>query len=124
MTAMTTFSWIAMTLAGGLGAVLRLVVDSAVKSRLGARFPYGTLVVNLSGAFLLGLVTSAALPSPASLIVGTGMIGAYTTFSTWMLQTYELADGRELRYAAANIVIPAAGGLAAAALGYCLGTLV
>ena len=121
---MTTFSWIAMTLAGGLGAVLRLVVDSAVKSRLGARFPYGSLVVNLSGAFLLGLVTSAALPSPMSLIVGTGMIGAYTTFSTWMLQTYELADGRELRYAAANIVIPAAGGLAAAALGYCLGALV
>ncbi len=121
---MTTFSWIAMTLAGGLGAVLRLVVDSAVKSRLGARFPYGTLIVNLSGAFLLGLVTSAALPSPVSLIVGAGMIGAYTTFSTWMLQTYELADGGELRYAAANIVIPAAGGLAAAALGYWLGTLI
>lgn len=120
---MTLFSWIAAVLAGGLGAVLRLVVDSAVRSRFGARFPYGTLVVNLTGAFVLGLLIAAALPHPVALIVGTGLIGAYTTFSTWMLQTYELAGNRELRYAALNLVLPSLAGFAVAGVGYWVGSL-
>lgn len=85
---------------------------------------YGTLAVNVSGALVLGFVVAAALPGDWAPIVGTGFLGAYTTFSTWMLQTYELATNRETRPAAANIVIPALVGLAAAACGFWLGTLV
>lgn len=121
---MTALSWAAMVLAGGLGAVLRLLVDGFVTSRLGARFPHGTTVVNVSGAFVLGIVVAAALPTGIALIVGTGLLGAYTTFSTWMLQTYELAGNRELRYAALNLALPAVAGLVAAAVGYWVGTLV
>ena len=51
---MTVWTWIAVTLVGGAGAVARFVIDGEVGRRFGASFPLGTLVVNLSGAFLLG----------------------------------------------------------------------
>lgn len=119
---MTLFSWIAMLLAGGLGAVARLLVDGLVAARLGTRFPFGTLVINISGAFVLGLLTALTLPHAWAFVVGTGLLGAYTTFSTWMVQTHELAANREVRYAAVNVVLPAVVGLAAAGAGFLLGT--
>ncbi len=75
--------WIA--LAGGLGAVTRYVVDTAVARRNRTGFPLGTVVINVTGSFLLGLLTGWLLTGalgPWGAIVGTGFLGGYTTFST------------------------------------------
>ena len=93
--------WLA--LAGGAGAVARFLIASRLP------VPYGTLAVNVSGAFALGLLGD-------SFILGTGFVGAYTTFSTWMLET----NGLDRRPACLNIVGSLALGLAAAGLGIAL----
>ncbi len=118
---MTLLTWIAVVLLGGVGASARFLVDWLVSLRLGFRFPYGTLVVNLSGAFLLGLLAGAAVDGDARLLAGTATLGSYTTFSTWMLETREQAQRGERRAAAVNVVGSLALGLGAAALGHALG---
>jgi CrcB protein len=119
----TALVWLGVLVGGGLGASLRFLVDGAVARRTGTSFPFGTLVVNLSGSVVLGLLSGLALPQDISLIVGTGVVGSYTTFSTWMLESQRLAEERQNRYAAANIVLSLVAGLAAAALGRWLGTV-
>lgn len=86
---------IAVGLVGGLGAIARFLVDGAVSERLGRDFPYGTLVVNLSGAFALGVLSGAVHAPDELTIAGSGFLGGYTTFSTWALESHRLAeDGR------------------------------
>lgn len=104
-------------LAGALGALLRYLVDGAVMRRSGRALPFGTMAVNLSGAFLLGILTGLAASTDATLIAGTGLVGGYTTFSTWMLETQRLVEDRQGRWAVANVVVGLAVGLAAVALG-------
>jgi fluoride exporter len=118
---MTVLTWVGVALLGGAGAVARFVVDGAVAGRVDRELPVGTLVVNVSGAFLLGLVAGLALTGDALLLVGTATLGAYTTFSTWMLETQRLVEDGELRAAAVNIVLSLAAGLVAVALGRALG---
>ena len=118
---MNVLVWAGVVVIGGLGAVLRFLVDGAVGSRLGRDFPFGTLVVNLSGAAILGLVTGLALASDEALLAGTAAVGSYTTFSTWMFETERLAEERELRSAAANVIISVVVGVAAAAAGKAIG---
>jgi CrcB protein len=108
---------IGVLVAGGLGAVLRFLVDSAVARRAARSFPYGTFVVNISGAALLGLLSSLALSRHVALIADTAFIGSYTTFSTWMLETQRLSEEGQIRRAATNIVASVVVGLAAALLG-------
>lgn len=96
--------WSLVALIGGLGSVLRMLVDQAVTRRLLHPFPYGILAVNVSGAALLGFVGGLALSHQLALLIGTAGVGAYTTFSTWMLQTHELLRERRLRPAIVNIV--------------------
>ena len=97
-------AWIAMTLAGSLGAYLRWQAALRIP-------PRGTLFVNLTGAFAAGVVTGAGVSATVLLIVGTGFLGGYTTFSTWMVErTY--------------ILVSITAGLAVAAAGYGLGSLV
>jgi fluoride exporter len=84
--------WLGVILAGGLGAVLRFLLDGAVARRAGksrrlAGLPFGTLAVNISGAALLGFLGALALSRYAALLAGTAFVGSYTTFSTWMLET-------------------------------------
>ena len=85
-------------------------------------FPFGTLAVNLSGAVALGLVVGLAFSGNALLLVGTATIGSYTTFSTWMLESHRLAEDSDLRAALGNIVLSAALGIGAAALGRLIGS--
>jgi fluoride exporter len=88
---------IAILIAGALGALSRYELDQAVSQRLDPAFPWGTFMINISGAFLLGflftLFTERAVVTP-SLRTGvtTGFLGAYTTFSTWMLETAQLLE--------------------------------
>ncbi len=114
--------WAGVAVLGGVGAVLRFSVDWLVSLRLGFRFPYGILVVNVSGAFLFGLLSGAAVHGHAYLLAGAAMLGSYTTFSTWMLDTQELEARHERRGAVINIGLSLALGLAAAALGHAVGS--
>ena len=106
---------------GGAGAVARFLVDAVVQSRRAGSFPLGTLVVNLSGAFLLGLLAGLAPPSRLMLVLGTATVGSYTTFSTWMLETHRPAEDGEHGLARWNIVVSLVGGLTAVALGRAVG---
>lgn len=117
----TLWTWLGVAVAGGAGAVLRLLVDGSVTQRFAAGLPSGTLVVNLSGAFVLGLLDGAVLPEHVALVVGTGLVGAYTTFSTWIFETQRLAEERQLVRAAANLGLSVLAGLAVAALGLWIG---
>lgn len=117
----TVAVWIAVAACGGFGAVLRFVVDGEVTRRITSRLPLGTMVVNLSGAFVLGLLDGLVLPESAALIAGTGVLGAYTTFSTWILETQRLAEERQPKQALANIVLSLLLGVAAAAAGLWIG---
>jgi fluoride exporter len=113
--------WTGVVVIGGLGSVLRFLVDGVVGSRLGRDFPFGTLMVNISGAVVLGLLTGLALGEDASLLAGTAAVGSYTTFSTWMLETQRLAEEREIRGAMVNVIASLALGIAAAAAGKAIG---
>ena len=118
---MTVLLWAGVMLCGGVGAVARLLVDGAVARRVRGRIPYGTLVVNLSGAFVLGVLDGYVLPPNAALLVGTGVIGAYTTFSTWMYETHRLVEERQHAGALANVVVSGALGVMVAAVGLWIG---
>jgi fluoride exporter len=109
--------WLGVLVAGGFGAVLRFLVDGAVALRAARSFPFGTLVVNISGAALLGLLGGLALSRHAALLADTAFVGSYTTFSTWMLETQRLSEERQLRSAVANIVASIVLGIAAALAG-------
>jgi fluoride exporter len=115
--------WVAVVIIGGAGSVLRFLVDRAVASRVGKDFPSGTLVINLSGALILGFLTGLVLGKDQALLAGTAAVGSYTTFSTWMFETERLAEDRELGRAAANVVVSLVLGVAAAALGRWAGGL-
>jgi len=106
-------------LAGGVGAVLRYLVDLGVARLAGRRFPWGILLVNLTGSFALGVVTTA-LPDEAFLL-GAGLLGGYTTFSTAMLDTVALWRDGERPAAAFNAIGMLLLGLLAAVLGLALG---
>ena len=90
--AMTPLAWVAVAALGGAMAIARFVVDSTVATRLDLDFPIGTLAVNLSGAVVLGILAGAALSGTAYTIVVGGGIGAYTTFSTWMLESHRAGE--------------------------------
>lgn len=113
--------WVGVGVLGGLGAIARFAVDGAVAGRAGGRFPLGTLVVNLSGAALLGLLAGLALHGDALLLAGTAVVGSYTTFSTWLFETHRLAEDGQGALVAANVVLSIVLGVAAAALGRAIG---
>jgi CrcB protein len=113
--------WTAVVLIGGAGSVLRFLVDGAVSNAAGKDFPYGTMVINLSGALILGFLTGLALSSNVALLAGTAAVGSYTTFSTWMLETQRLAEERQHWKVAANIIVSLVLGVVAAALGNAIG---
>ena len=111
----------AVGLVGGAGAIGRFLLDSAVAGRLRHAFPFGTLVVNVAGAFVLGAIVGATLDQNDYRVIGTGLIGAFTTFSTWALESHRLAEDGQLRLGAANVVVSLAAGLLAAWAGRQLG---
>jgi CrcB protein len=115
--------WAGVMLLGGAGAVCRFLLDRAVTSAVGRPFPFGTLAVNVSGAVIMGFLGGLALSPHLALLMGTAFIGSYTTFSTWMLETQRLAEERRGWTAAANVVGSVVAGLAAAAVGLWLGSL-
>lgn len=108
---------IGIGLVGGLGAVGRFLLDGVVSQRVGRSFPWGTLTVNVTGAFGLGVLAAVAIADDARLLAGTGLLGAYTTFSTWMLESHRLGEEGRLRLGALNVGVSLVAGIAAAWLG-------
>jgi CrcB protein len=99
----------ALCAAGGVGAALRFVVDGLIRSRVRSVFPWGTAVINVTGSLILGLLTgltlSTLLPAPWVLVLGTGLMGGYTTFSTASIETMRLVQEREYVMALTNGVV-------------------
>jgi CrcB protein len=119
-------SWpilIGVGLIGGMGALARFGLDGAVSSVLGREFPYGTLLVNLLGAFILGLLVGLAVRGDGYRLAATGLIGSFTTFSTWALESHRLGEDGQLRLGALNFVISLILGLGAAWAGRKLGAV-
>ena len=114
-------AWVLVAGVGGLAAVGRFGVDALVERSAGGSFPLGTLVVNASGALVLGALAGLGVGGDALLVAGAGALGSYTTFSTWLYETHHLAEDGERRLAAANVLVGIAVGLAAAGLGWALG---
>ena len=127
---MTPLLFVATALLGGVGAALRFLLDGLVRARTRGTFPIGTALVNLSGSFALGIVTGVAaggwLAPEVAAVLGVGLLGGYTTFSTASVETVRLARERRYRAAVVNglgvVVACTLAALAGLWLGGMLGT--
>jgi CrcB protein len=113
-----------VALGGAVGAPLRYLTDRAVQARHDTVFPWGTFSANVTGSLILGMITGAALSGAAGhtvqLLLGTGLCGALTTYSTFSYETLRLAESGAKFFAAANIIASLAAGLGAVFLGLTL----
>jgi CrcB protein len=120
---MSPLTWAGVAALGGIGALARFAIDTAVAARIRGAFPAGTLVVNLSGSLLLGLLAGAALRGDALVLAGTALLGAYSTFSTWMLESHRLGEAGRTGLLWVNLAGPLLLGLAAMEAGRRVGAL-
>jgi len=113
--------------AGGfLGAIARFWLGSYIGSRMGMRFPYGTVAINISGSFLIGLVVTIIAQRTHwnanwSYLIPIGFIGAYTTFSTFELEALRSFQDGEIFYAFMNVIVSVVVGFIAVWLGVVTG---
>ncbi len=122
-----SYLWVA--LGSALGGVSRFWMSRAVAERVGERFPWGTIVVNFTGSFAIGLLAALTLPegrlntsrSLVSQLLMLGLCGGYTTFSSFSLHTLTLAREGQWLWAAGNVLISVAACLLAVWLGFLLG---
>ncbi|MEU9193032.1 fluoride efflux transporter CrcB [Streptomyces hundungensis] len=117
-------TWLWVVLGAAIGAPLRYLTDRAVQKRHDSLFPWGTFTVNVVGCLILGALTGAitegAASSQVQLLLGTGLCGALTTYSTFSYETLRLAEDGARAYAAANVVLSVVAGLGAAFAGVAL----
>jgi CrcB protein len=123
----TPLLFLGVSVAGGIGAALRLLIDGLVRSGTKGNYPAGTTIINVSGSFVLGLVTGLAvggqLPEGWQLVIGTGLLGGYTTFSTASFETVRLIQDRRYVAGLANGLGMLFGSVAAASLGLWLASV-
>lgn len=118
-------TWFALVLAGGAGAWLRSTTDTFIRRHHGGAVPLGTLTINIIGSFLLAVLTGYALNHPAvngiKPVIGTGLLGGFTTFSTATVELVNLTEAGQPRAATVLGLGMLAGSLAAGALGLAIG---
>jgi CrcB protein len=114
-------TWLGVAVLGALGAVTRFRVDSAVSARFPSDFPFGTLVVNLTGSFALGVLVGASVTQRVAFLLGTGYLGGYTTFSTWMVESARLGEAGNVALLLRNLWLSMLAGFAVAAAGFYIG---
>ncbi|UQU67828.1 fluoride efflux transporter CrcB [Couchioplanes caeruleus] len=111
-------------LGAAIGAPLRYLADRAVQARHDSVFPWGTFTVNVTGSFILGVllhgVAVHAVPGSVNALLGTGLCGALTTYSTFGFETVRLLEQRVRAYAVLNVVASVVAGLGAAFCGIAL----
>ena len=117
-------TWMGIGVLGALGALARFRVAAAVTARAARDFPAGTFLVNVTGCFGLGLLTGLSLTSGLMFVLGTGFLGSYTTFSTWMVETLRLGEDGEWFLLYMYLVGSMLAGLAAAGAGWLIGGLI
>jgi CrcB protein len=114
-------------LAGAAGAATRFVLDGALRGRFGGRVAVGTILINVSGSLVLGILTGLVVfhgaPPALTLVAGTGFCGGYTTFSTSCFETIRLVQGGDFRAAATTGAATFAGALLAAGAGLALASM-
>ena len=127
---MLAYLWIAI--GGAIGSMARYGIGGLVSNKFGGSFPWGTLVVNVSGSFIIGILGSLTAPegkmNPQSRVFATqllitGVCGGYTTFSSFSLQTFNLLRDREWLYAGGNVLLSVLLCMIAVWLGYLLGSM-
>jgi CrcB protein len=113
-----------IALGAAVGAPARYLTDRALQTRHETVFPWGTLTVNVLASLVLGFLAgaSSAISGSMSALLGTGLCGALSTFSTFSYETMRLAQGGARFYAAANVAVSLVAGIGAAALGWSIGT--
>ena len=125
---MTPLIFIALALAGGIGTAARMLLDGIIKSLVSSGIPWGTIVINVSGSLVLGLLTGLAsdqvLPESWHLVIGTGFLGGYTTFSTASFETVRLIQDRRWAFSLFNCLGTLVLATAAAGLGLWIGGLI
>jgi CrcB protein len=113
-----------LAVAAAAGSVARYLVGKAIQGRVGTAFPWGTFTVNVSGSFLLGLIVGLVshhgLSGDVKTVLGVGLLGGYTTFSTWGVETMALVEEGALVPAALNAVGSVGAGMLAGAAGLAL----
>jgi fluoride exporter len=124
------YLWVAI--GGALGSVGRYWVSGLIASCFGETFPFGTLLVNVTGSFLIGIFAALTIPEGrmdsqsrafATQFLMIGICGGYTTFSSFSLQTLNLLRDREFLYAGGNIILSVVLCMIAVWLGYLLGSI-
>jgi len=99
------------------------MLDGAISRRSRAAFPLGTLAVNLLGALVLGVLVGAGVSGDALKLLAIGLLGGFTTFSTWVFETHRLAEDGLLRIAAANVAVSLLLGVLAIWVGRLIGEM-
>ena len=126
---MLAYLWVAI--GGSLGSMARYGIGGFVSDRFGQSFPWNTLVINVTGSFIIGILGAMTAPegkmSPQSRVLATqllitGVCGGYTTFSSFSLQTLKLLQDRQWLYAGGNILLSVILCMIAVWLGYLLGS--
>ena len=120
---------LAIAAGGAVGSVLRYAVSTGVYSILGRNFPYGTLAVNVIGSFLMGLlfvlmVERLDMSAVWRMAILVGFLGAFTTFSTFSIETVNLLQGGDFMRAFLNVTLSVAFCLVATWVGFRLGRLI
>jgi CrcB protein len=119
----SSFDWVALAMLGGTGAALRFAIDAWLERRNPTSFPAGTFTINIAGSFVLGVLTGAHVTDEVLFVAGTGLVGSFTTFSTWMFETQRLAEADERAVAGLNVAATLVAGLVAAGAGWALAAL-
>lgn len=120
-----TMKWVYLAVFGAIGTIARAEVSALIQKAAGPAFPWGTVAVNLLGSFLFGLVwelaASHARAADVRLAALTGFMGAFTTFSTFMFDTEQLAEAGRLGAAAGNLALQNVAGLVCIVAGLAIG---
>lgn len=113
-------------LGGFIGSIARFWLGGYISNRMGARFPYGTFVINITGSFVIGLVVTllaerAHWSANWRYLIPIGFVGAYTTFSTFEFETFQSFRDGELLIALLNVILSVTAGFIAVWLGVVTG---
>ncbi|MGV3263883.1 fluoride efflux transporter CrcB [Cytobacillus pseudoceanisediminis] len=120
---MSMFHFLMVGMGGFFGAICRLWVSQVINKRIVSRFPAATLVINLSGSLLLGIMVGSGIEGSLFMLIGTGFIGAFTTFSTFNLEAIQLHMDKRKKELILYNVLSYGGGILLALLGIELGKL-
>lgn len=108
-------------LGAGIGSLMRYIMTSLIKQRVRHNFPVATLIINIIGAFCLGYLKAIHLQNETDLLLGTGFLGGFTTFSTFQVESVGLLDEKRMVHLGGYLLLTYGCGLIAAYIGMVLG---